>query len=492
MPPYDLMLRGGRVLDPANARDGLYDIGIVHGRIEAVEPVLDPGHAATVLDMSEQWIMPGHIDTHVHVASQLVAPSGADDDDEHCLPPAYQTDSALGYRMMAEAGVTTAIDFAGTMPDLIAGIKRRGAGLNIAGLHVLVPGATLTSHDPSAAELRDTLAEGLRQGSLGLKILGGHYPLTPDATARVIEVCNTETAYVALHCGTTATSSTLEGLREVPALLGTGRLHVAHVDAYCRGLVRPPLDECQEALAMLNGLKDQLVSEVKFGIPNACSGTCEGDTVSDHIVRNCLRTQGYPETREGLRQAIREGYASVIAAHQERMQLFHREDALELWEMAGTRVMMSFPVNNPVSAFNLTTAKDGDGDFIVDAVATDGGCIPRNIAVKRTWALVEMDALTPLEMAAKLSWNPARMFGFTTKGHLTPGADADITVVNPQTGAATLGMVEGNVIIHHGEALGDGGTLLVTQDGETAAQASGLAHRVVDMTQTKLYANWAA
>ena len=137
------------------------------------------------------------------------------------------------------------------------------------------------------------------EGALGLKVLGGHYPLTPDATSRAIAVANDALAYVALHCGTTATSSTLEGLREVPALVGNGRLHVAHVDAYCRGLVRPPLDECQEALALLRAMKSQLVSEIKFGIPNACSGHCQGDTVLDHIVHNCLRTQGYPQTRQG-------------------------------------------------------------------------------------------------------------------------------------------------------------------------------------------------
>ncbi|WP_089941567.1 hypothetical protein [Candidatus Entotheonella palauensis] len=69
MPTYDLIRRGGRVLDPANTRDGYYDIGIVHGRIEAVEPELDPALAAAVPDMSEQWVMPGHIDTHVLVAA---------------------------------------------------------------------------------------------------------------------------------------------------------------------------------------------------------------------------------------------------------------------------------------------------------------------------------------------------------------------------------------------------------------------------------------
>ena len=140
-----------------------------------------------------------------------------------------------------------------------------------------------------------------------------------------------------------------------------------------------------------------------------------------------------------------------------------------------------------MSAFTLTTAKDAEGDFIVDAVATDGGCIPRNIAVRRTWALVDMEALTALEMAAKLSWHPARMFGFTSKGHLSPGADADITVVDPDHGAPVLGMVAGRPIMQNGRVLGEGGTLLVTRAGEAASRASGLAYRIVDLAQTKLY-----
>jgi hypothetical protein len=63
---------------------------------------------------------------------------------------------------------------------------------------------------------------------------------------------------------------------------------------------------------MLSGMKRQLVSEVKFGIPNACSGRCHGEDVGDYIVHNCLRARGYPITRDGLRQAFLDGYASVI------------------------------------------------------------------------------------------------------------------------------------------------------------------------------------
>ena len=144
----------------------------------------------------------------------------------------------------------------------------------------------------------------------------------------------------------------------------------------------------------------------------------------------------------------------------------------------------------PQSAFNLTVAKDATGDFVIDAVATDGGWHPRNIAVERTWAMTRLGALTPLEMAAKLSWNPARMFGLTSKGHLSPGADADVTVVDPETGKPTMSLVAGKVVMRGGEATGSGGTLLVTSAGEAAAKDSGLGYQVVDLAQSKLYQGW--
>lgn len=473
MPKLDLILQGGRILDPANGLDEVRDVGIVAGRVEAVEPELDPTQAGRVLDVTSKWVMPGVIDSHVHVST---AGRGGD--------------HALGYRQMAEAGVTTAIDFAGTMAGIIDGINRRGAGLNIGSLYVLHPGFTLPDDDPSASILQDTLHRALRQGSLGFKCMGGHYPLTPEATARAIAVCNQSVAYVAIHCGTKATSSHLEGLREVPELVGNGRLHVAHVNAYCRGMIRNPIDECTEAIELLSRMKVQLVSEVHLAIPNGTGGRCEGDEVADMVTRNCLRMRDYPLTRTGLRQAFEDGYASAITERDGRVVLVQGEEAIAEWEANGTDISISFPVGLPQAAFNLTVAKDDSGEFVVDAVATDGGYFPRNIAVFRTWAMTALGALTPLEMAAKLSWNPARMFGLNQKGHLSPGADADVTVVDPGTGQPTMSLVAGQVNMLEGRVLGTGGTLLVTQEGEAAAKDSGLGYSVVDLTQSKLYQGW--
>ena len=320
--------------------------------------------------------------------------------------------------------------------------------------------------------------------------MGGHSPLTPDATARAIEVCNQATAYVALHCGTKATSSHLAGLREVPELVGNGRLHVAHVNAYCRGMVLDPMDECREAIDLLARMGDQLVSEVHLAIPNGTSGHCEGDEVADRVTRNCLLMRGYPLTRTGLRRAMEEGYASVVAERGGRAVLLEGDEAVAEWEASGTNAAVSFPVGLTDIAFNLSVAKDQSGGFVVDAVATDGGYFPRNIAVPRTWAMVALGAITPLEMATKLSWNPSRMFGLLDKGHLSPGADADITIVDSTTGNPRMSLVAGEFTMLEGRSVATGGTLLVTPAGKTAARNSGLGYQLVDLEQSKLYEGW--
>ena len=43
---FDLLLRGGRVIDPASGRDGLADIGITDGRIAAIEQTLPAADAS--------------------------------------------------------------------------------------------------------------------------------------------------------------------------------------------------------------------------------------------------------------------------------------------------------------------------------------------------------------------------------------------------------------------------------------------------------------
>ena len=177
----------------------------------------------------------------------------------------------------------------------------------------------------------------------------------------------------------------------------------------------------------------------------------------------------------------------MVTERDGRAALISGDEAVAEWEATRTEVTVSFPVGVPQTAFNLAVAKDESGEFIIDAVSTDGGYLPRNISVQRTWAMTQLEALTPLEMSAKLSWNPSRMFGLTTKGHLSPGADADMTVVDPATGAAVMSLVAGDLVMKDGRSLGQGGTLLVTREGEASARRTGLGFQVVDLSESKLY-----
>ena len=474
MAKYDLILSGGTVLDPANGLHAVSDVGISGGAIERVAPELDPAEADDLIDVSGRWVMPGHIDTHGHVAGV-----------------ARHWDPALGHAMLARAGVTTVLDMGGTGPNLIDGIKRKGAGLNVAGLYIMIPGSTIDDEEPSPTSISDIVGRAVRQGCIGLKILGGYHPFTPETTSNIIRACNDGMAYVAFHVGTKESGSHLDGLREVPDLVGSGRLHVAHINAYCRGSIEDPKAECDEALSILEGMRGQLNSEVHQAVPNGTNGRCDEDgNVVANVPRNCLRLRGYPTTREGLRQAILDGYASVLTQKGGQVVYVKYQEAVALFDEADTNVSMSFPVNLAASAFRLTTAKNGSGEFIVDAVSSDGGAHPRNIAIQSTMALVQFGALTPLEMVTKLSWTPARMLGLMNKGHFSPGADADITVLDPSTSQPVMSLVAGRLIMLEGRPVGSEGTLLVTSEGAAAAKDSGLAYQVVDLSQSKLYADY--
>ena len=283
----------------------------------------------------------------------------------------------------------------------------------------------------------------------------------------------------------------MEGVREIPQLVGKGRLHVCHVNSYCRGVIEDADDECTEALELLDGMSEQLNTESYHAVQNGTTGMCDdnGQVIAD-VPRNCLRLRGYDTTYEGMRQAIMDGYGSVIAQKGGQIYYARRKEALKLFEESRSNVGMSFPVNLPTSAFTLSAAKNDAGEFIVNAVSTDGGSHPRNVAIQSTMALVEFGALTPLEMAEKLSWGPARMMGLWNKGHFTPGADADITVLDPERNRPAMSFVGGSMIMHYGRPVGSGGTLLVAPEGESAARESGLPYKVVELSESKLYAGY--
>ena len=65
--PYDLVIHGGQLVDPANNRNGRYDLAVSNGRVAAVEPHLDPALGRDTLDASGLIVTPGLVDLHTHI-----------------------------------------------------------------------------------------------------------------------------------------------------------------------------------------------------------------------------------------------------------------------------------------------------------------------------------------------------------------------------------------------------------------------------------------
>jgi len=64
---FDLVIRGGEVLDPGAGIQGRFDLGIRDGRVAAIEPEIDLARAERVIDATGQIVTPGLVDLHTHI-----------------------------------------------------------------------------------------------------------------------------------------------------------------------------------------------------------------------------------------------------------------------------------------------------------------------------------------------------------------------------------------------------------------------------------------
>jgi dihydroorotase len=107
-PRYDLLLKGGHVIDPANHVDEVRDVAVFQGKIAAVEKDIPADQAGKVVDVSKLYVTPGLIDIHYHIGHggaplNWFTPEAR----AHAQPLGISPDVAL------QSGVTTIVD-AGT------------------------------------------------------------------------------------------------------------------------------------------------------------------------------------------------------------------------------------------------------------------------------------------------------------------------------------------------------------------------------------------
>ncbi len=97
--PYDILLQGGRVIDPKNGRNGVMDVAIAGGKIARVAPNIPAGEARRVVPVQGLYVTPGLVDIHVHVYAGT-GMKGAYSGDNSVYPDGFTF----------RTGVTTVVD----------------------------------------------------------------------------------------------------------------------------------------------------------------------------------------------------------------------------------------------------------------------------------------------------------------------------------------------------------------------------------------------
>jgi dihydroorotase len=64
---YDLLLRGGHIIDAKNNLSAVRDVAIAGGKIAAVAEKIDPAQAFKVVNVAGLYVTPGLVDIHTHV-----------------------------------------------------------------------------------------------------------------------------------------------------------------------------------------------------------------------------------------------------------------------------------------------------------------------------------------------------------------------------------------------------------------------------------------
>ncbi len=138
--PYDLLIKGGRVIDPSQQIDAVMDVALIFGKVARLAPDIPARQAREVIRAEGKIVTPGLIDIHCHVFP-YVGPYGIQAD-PHCV----------------HRGVTTVVD-AGTSGYFTFPAFRRydieRASTRIRALLHVVSIGMVTGSTPNMGELED-------------------------------------------------------------------------------------------------------------------------------------------------------------------------------------------------------------------------------------------------------------------------------------------------------------------------------------------------
>ncbi|MHB8294522.1 MAG: amidohydrolase family protein [Acidimicrobiales bacterium] len=450
-------MTGGIVADATGER-GLVDVAIDATTVlEVGEDLRSTYRAEKHIDALGRWVLPGVVDPHVHLSSWFGC--------------------SHGHRALVAAGVTTAVDLAGPVEDIVGTAARSGAGLELGVVEALLP-------ERLGGGVRSAMDSALDKGALGVKILGGHFPLTPDQVREVGEVTAERRDLVfAFHAGTTEHPGDFSGLAEAVTILAGLPVYLAHLNSYCRGEVESELVETDQALRWVE--EGGFQTESYLGIINGCPGEARGGVLLSAATRRHLVRSGLAGDAEGLRRALSSGLALAVDPSAPE-QLVSGEAAVGYWEAADSKITICFPVNRLSVGAALLTARcrEDARQFAVMNLCSDGGGIPRNVTLEYGLRLVSWRVLTIGDLVTKYAKNPGKLLGME-KGSLQPGADADVVVVDPVNGRVDVTVGGGEILYEHGHVRGSGARWLSRGRGPVSAEGGSIRH--VDVSRSSVF-----
>lgn len=169
-PPYQILLKGGHVIDPRNGVDAVRDVAIADGKIAAIRSEISPAEARNVIDVAGLYVTPGLVDIHVHVFA-TTGMKGAWAGDNSVLPDEFSFRS--GVTTMVDVGSSGWRNFEDFRNRVIDRARTRVfAMLNIVGLGMMtdVPEQNVHDMDPKA-----TAAMALKHRDVVVGIKSAHY-----------------------------------------------------------------------------------------------------------------------------------------------------------------------------------------------------------------------------------------------------------------------------------------------------------------------------
>ncbi len=406
-----MLIRGGRVIDPAERRDGNFDVLVIDGLIQEVAP--SGGYSkvadAQLVDATGKWVLPGLIDPHVHLRD-----------------PGFPKKETIesGLRAAAAGGFTTVAAMANTSPvndspqitRYMLEAARRVGGAR------LVPVSAVT-RGLEGCELVDYAAMAAAGARLfsddGLPVDDEHLLLKAyDQINRLgfaISLHEEERELSrggAINHGEIARELGLRGIpgsaesrrvgRDLALAIGNGAaVHVAHVST-------------AESLQLIRAAR-------KRGANVTCEVTPHHFSLDESAVLRCgTDAKMSPPLRghedvEALEAALSDSTVDMIATDHAP----HDPDSKQPAILAGC-----FPFHSNHSRTLNTEQADA-------MTRTPNGVIGLETALGLTLRLVHRSIITPARMVELMALNPARLLRLNA-GKLTSGAPADLTIVDPE------------------------------------------------------------